>query len=183
MLVGLSLGTIDGSIATFHYLFVYVLSSFVIWFILLILNRNTIKLNQLSVLKSMHPLLAIFFAFLVFSISGIPPFAGFFIKLDILAAVIDSSHFFINYCLFICTVISFFYYLRLIKIIYFDTTEKIGADVNVISFSNTYETEYAISNSYRLWIVSFIMIILGFYIFIIQKPRFMINIEIISTLL
>ena len=98
----------------------------------------------------MHPLLAIFFAFLVFSISGIPPFAGFFIKLDILAAVIDSSHFFINYFLFICTVISFFYYLRLIKIIYFDTTEKIGADVNVISFSNTYETEYAISNSYRL---------------------------------
>ena len=98
----------------------------------------------------MHPLLAIFFAFLVFSISGIPPFAGFFIKLDILAAVMDSSHFFINYCLFICTVISFFYYLRLIKIIYFDTTEKIGADVNVISFSNTYETEYAISNSYRL---------------------------------
>ena len=183
ILVGLSLGTIDGAIATFHYLFVYVLSSFVMWFILLILNRNTIKLNQLSVLKSMHPVLAIFFAFLVFSISGIPPFAGFFIKLDILAAVIDSSHFFINYCLFICTIISFFYYLRLIKIIYFDTTEKSGADVNVISFSNTYEAEYAIQNSYRLWVVSFIIIILGFYIFIIQKPRFMINIEIISTLL
>jgi hypothetical protein len=33
------------------------------WFILLILNRNTIKLNQLSVLKSMHPVLAIFLPF------------------------------------------------------------------------------------------------------------------------
>lgn len=182
ILVGLSLGTIDGAIATFHYLLVYVLSSFVMWFILIILNRNTIKLNQLSTLKDMHPLLAIFFAFLIFSRSGIPPFGGFFIKLDILAAVIDSSHFFINYCLFICTIISFFYYLRLIKIMYFDTAEKIGSNVSIISLHNTYETEYSIQNVYRLWIVSLIRIILGFYIVIVQKPRFRINAEALSSL-
>jgi NADH-quinone oxidoreductase subunit N len=114
------------------------------------MNRNTIKLSQFSSLKNMNPRLAIFFAFLIFSRSGIPPFGGFFIKLDILAAVIDSSHFLIAYFLFTCTVISFFYYLRLIKIMYFDIPENSGTSVNRISFSNTYEAEYHIQNVYRL---------------------------------
>ena len=182
ILIGLSLGTIEGAIATFHYLFVYILSSFVIWFILLIINRNTIKLNQFTKLKSRSPLLAIFFAFLVFSISGIPPFAGFFIKLDILAAVMDSSHFFINYFLFICTVISFFYYLRLIKIIYFDTPDSTGLNIDVINFATVYGTESFIQNGYRFWLMSISIIILGSYIFIIQKPRLILSLDVLSSL-
>lgn len=182
ILVSISLGTLDGTMATFNYLFIYILSSFVMWFILLIMNRNTIKLSQFSSLKNMNPRLAIFFAFLIFSRSGIPPFGGFFIKLDILAAVIDSSHFLITYFLFTCTVISFFYYLRLIKIMYFDIPESSGTSVNRISFSNTYEAEYHIQNVYRLWIIAIIMIILSFYIFIRQKPRFIINQELLSSL-
>jgi len=183
MLIGLALGTIEGAIATFHYLFIYILTSFVIWFILLIINRNTIKLNQFAQLKGINPLLAILFAFLIFSISGIPPFAGFFIKLDILSAVRNSSHFFINYFLFICTVLSFFYYLRLIKIIYFDTQEKDIRINNVISFSTVYVTETAVQNSYRFWIISFIGLILGFYMFIVEKPMFKIGIEVLSSIL
>lgn len=182
ILIGLSLGTIEGAIATFHYLFVYILSSFVIWFILLIINRNTIKLNQFTKLKSRSPLLAIFFAFLVFSISGIPPFAGFFIKLDILAAVMDSSHFFINYFLFICTVISFFYYLRLIKIIYFDTPDSTGLNIDVINFATVYGTESFIQNGYRFWLMSISIIILGSYIFIMQKPRLILSLDVLSSL-
>ena len=182
ILMGLSLGTIEGAIATFHYLFVYILSSFVIWFILLIINRNTLKLNQFTKLKSRNPLLAIFFAFLVFSISGIPPFAGFFIKLDILAAVIDSSHFFINYFLFICTVISFFYYLRLIKIIYFDTPDSTGLNTDVINFSTVYGTESFIQNGYRFWLISISIIILGFYMFFMQKPRLILSLDVLSSL-
>ena len=52
--------------------------------------------------------------------SGIPPLGGFFVKLDVLAALIDSSRFYTNYILFFFTVASFFYYLRLVKIIFFD---------------------------------------------------------------
>jgi NADH-quinone oxidoreductase subunit N len=78
--------------------------------------------------------------------SGIPPFAGFFIKLDILAAVMDSSHFFVTYFLFFCTVVSFFYYLRLIKIMFFD--DQVHSDNNVITFANVYSVEYPI-NIYR----------------------------------
>jgi NADH-quinone oxidoreductase subunit N len=81
--------------------------------------------------------------------SGIPPFAGFFIKLDVLAAVIDSSHFFITYFLFICTVISFYYYLRLIKIMYFDVQDKPIQTNIMIRFSSVYSIEYAYQNFYR----------------------------------
>ena len=183
MLVGISLGTLDGTIATFHYLLVYILSSFVIWFILIIINRNTIKLSQFSSLKNINPLLAIFFAFLIFSRSGIPPFAGFFIKFDVLAAVINSSHFLVTYALFICTILSFFYYLRLIKIIYFDTPETSGTGVDRISFSDTYVSEYQVQNVYRLWVIATIIIILTFYIFMRQKPRFMLNLDLIASLL
>ena len=182
ILIGLALGTIEGALASFHYLFIYILSSFVIWFILLIIDRSTIKLNQFSMLKQINPLLAVFFAFLIFSMSGIPPFAGFFIKLDILAAVIDSSHFFITYFLFICTVISFYYYLRLIKIIYFDVQDKPVQTDMMISFFSVYPTEYAYQNFYRFWIVSVIILILSGYRFIIQKPIFIIGREVLSSL-
>jgi len=88
--------------------------------------------------KNTDPVLALIFAFLVFSMSGIPPLGGFFIKLDVLAAVLDTSHFFINYVLFFFTVASFFYYLRLIKILFFD--EQSNQNVP-ISFSTYYTIE------------------------------------------
>jgi NADH-quinone oxidoreductase subunit N len=69
-----------------------------------------------------EPLLALLFSLLIFSRSGIPPLGGFFVKLDILAALLNKSHFFINYVLFFFTVASFFYYLRVVKIIFFDQT-------------------------------------------------------------
>jgi NADH-quinone oxidoreductase subunit N len=182
MLVGLALGTIEGATATFHYLLVYILSSFVMWFTLITMNRTTIKLNQFSKLKEMNPILALFFAFLIFSRSGIPPFAGFFIKLDILAAIMESSHFFVVYFLFFCTVASFFYYLRLIKIRYFDTPDKAISLDNAISFSGIYSSEASVHNVYRFWIISVIRLILATYRFIMQKPMLMIGMEILSSL-
>jgi NADH-quinone oxidoreductase subunit N len=110
------------------------------------MGRDKQKLVQLSSLKHTNPVLSLVFAFLVFSRSGIPPFAGFFIKLDILAAAMDSSHFFVTYFLFFCTVVSFFYYLRLIKIMFFD--DQVHSDNNAITFSNVYSVEYPI-NVYR----------------------------------
>lgn len=77
--------------------------------------------------------------------SGIPPLGGFFVKLDILSAVLDESHFFTNYALFISTVIGFFYYLRVIKIIVFDNQETTRG-VSPINFSSIYFSEYSRNN-------------------------------------
>ncbi len=119
-LVGLALYTQEGMSSTFHYLAIYILSSFFRWFLLLYMGRSTIYLTNFASLKDTDPYLAFAFAFIIFSMSGIPPLGGFYIKFEVLSALIETSHFFINYILFFFTVASFFYYLRVIKILFFD---------------------------------------------------------------
>ncbi len=104
------------------------------------MGRKKTHLSHFAELKHSDPFLALIFAFLVFSRSGIPPLGGFFIKLDVLAALLDTSHFFINYVLFFFTVASFFYYLRVIKITFFDSQDSLRA-TNTISFSTVYSAE------------------------------------------
>ena len=57
--------------------------------------------------------------------------AGFFVKFEIFNSLLNSSQYFIGYFLFILTVISFFYYLRLIKIIYFENNKIIKKNKNL----------------------------------------------------
>jgi len=178
---GLGLATLEGASARFHYLAVYILSSFVMWFLLLTRGRNKTHLSHFAELKNTNPILALLFAFLVFSRSGIPPLGGFFIKLDILAALLDSSHFFTNYVLFFFTVASFFYYLRVIKIIFFDTQNFARAN-NTISFANVWESgEVNPSHTGRLWIRVSTVSFLSAYIFLVQKPLLALQLEILST--
>jgi NADH-quinone oxidoreductase subunit N len=63
--------------------------------------------------------------------SGIPPLGGFFVKLDVLIALLDSSQYYVNFLLLFFSVISFFYYLRLIKIIYFDERKDYVRDIHI----------------------------------------------------
>jgi NADH-quinone oxidoreductase subunit N len=65
--------------------------------------------------------LSIIFTFVIFSMSGIPPLAGFFVKFDILLNLMKSTNMYIVALILLLTVISFFYYLRMIKIIFFET--------------------------------------------------------------
>lgn len=179
-LIGLGLNTLEGASATFTYLVVYICSSFVRWFILLMRGRSNNHISHFSSLKSSNPVLAIIFAFLIFSISGIPPLGGFFIKLDILSARLDNSHFFTTYVLFIFTVISFFYYLRIVKIRFFDTQDNVRS-LSPISFSRLFDSEYP-RYAGRIWIMSVIIIFLAFYLVFIQKPLRAIQYEVLSVL-
>jgi NADH:ubiquinone oxidoreductase subunit 2 (subunit N) len=85
---------------------------------------------------SKNPILTLIFSLNIFSLAGIPPFGGFFIKLDILIHLVTSSHFFIALLLLLLTVINFYYYLRLIKILYFETYsfEKLNKESNKIKY-------------------------------------------------
>jgi len=67
--------------------------------------------------------------------SGIPPLGGFFVKLDVLSALLDSSKFYTNYLLLFFTVASFFYYLRIVKIIFFDEDDTYIISPNIESSS------------------------------------------------
>ena len=87
------------------------------------LNKKTITLVNLKGLSLNQPFLGLIFAIVMFSLSGLPPFGGFFVKYEIFYSLVNSSFFLLALCLLVLTVISFFYYLRLIKIIYFENNK------------------------------------------------------------
>tara|TARA_Y100001960_G_C13895550_1_gene458219 strand:- start:87 stop:488 length:402 start_codon:yes stop_codon:yes gene_type:complete len=89
------------------------------------------KIEDLSGLSSNHPILSISLLIVLFSLAGIPPLAGFFAKFYIFMAVIEQSMYFLAIIGLLSTVVAAFYYLRLIKIIYFDKPQvKFETDHN-----------------------------------------------------
>ena len=94
---------------------------------LLMMKRNNEyyeNLEDLSGLSKNHPLISLSLLIILFSLAGIPPLAGFFAKFYIFKAVIEQSMYFLAIVGLLSTVVAAFYYLRIIKIIYFDKPKK-----------------------------------------------------------
>ena len=100
------------------------------------------SLDDLSGLSKNHPLLSLSLLIILFSLAGIPPLAGFFAKFYVFKAVIEQSMYFLAIVGLLSTVIAAFYYLRIIKIIYFDKEkEKYDTDHSMwLKFSLTFST-------------------------------------------
>tara|TARA_B100001057_G_C22253857_1_gene720542 strand:- start:135 stop:533 length:399 start_codon:yes stop_codon:yes gene_type:complete len=87
------------------------------------MKRNNIyyeNIDDLSGLSKNHPLLSLSLLIILFSLAGIPPLAGFFAKFYIFKSVIEQSMYFLAIVGLLSTVVAAFYYLRIIKIMYFD---------------------------------------------------------------
>ena len=114
----------------FYYLSVYMISGLTIWSVYLFLtnknyiyfNKNNKELGDLVLLKQSNPMLAFILTIALFSLAGIPPLVGFLIKLGVFSTVVKSSAYLISLISIGLTVISTFYYIRLIKILYFENT-------------------------------------------------------------
>ena len=78
------------------------------------------NINDLSGLSKNHTMMALSFLIILFSLAGIPPMAGFFAKFYVFMAVIEAKMYVLAIIGLVTTVVSAFYYLRIIKIIYFD---------------------------------------------------------------
>tara|TARA_Y100000591_G_C21772165_1_gene666126 strand:+ start:53 stop:454 length:402 start_codon:yes stop_codon:yes gene_type:complete len=93
-------------------------------------NKNYFEnIDDLSGLSKNHPIIALSLLIILFSLAGIPPLAGFFAKFYIFISVIEQSMYFLAIVGLLATVIAAFYYLRIIKIIYFDEPkEKYDSD-------------------------------------------------------
>ena len=90
---------------------------------LLMMKRNDEyyeNIDDLSGLSKNHPLLSLSLLIILFSLAGIPPLAGFFAKFYIFKSVLEQSMYFLAIVGLLSTVIAAFYYLRIIKIMYFD---------------------------------------------------------------
>ena len=107
----------------FFYLLIYLVTNFGVFSVLLTLRNSSGELkliSDLSGLKTHNKSKAIALLVLFFSLAGIPPLAGFFAKLYVFMSVIESGMYTLAIVGLLSTVISAFYYLRIIKIIYFD---------------------------------------------------------------
>jgi NADH-quinone oxidoreductase subunit N len=83
-------------------------------------NEKIFAISSFSGLGKTNPILAAIFAILMFSTAGIPPLAGFFAKFYVLSAAVQSGHVVAATIAVLFSVISAYYYLRIVKIMYFD---------------------------------------------------------------
>ena len=126
-LAGLSTGTIQGAQSSILYITIYLVMNLAFFSCLFMLKRNDKyyeNVDDLSGLSKNHPLLSLSLLVVLFSLAGIPPLAGFFAKFYIFVAVINEKMFFLAIVGLLATVIAAFYYLRIIKIIYFDPEKE-----------------------------------------------------------
>jgi NADH-quinone oxidoreductase subunit N len=128
LLLAFSTGNSEGIQMMFYYLAIYMISGLLFWAIYLFLtnkndvyfNKNNKELGDLVLLKESNPMLAFASAMALFSLAGIPPLVGFLVKLGVFSALVKSSAYLIALISILLTVISTFYYIRLIKILYFE---------------------------------------------------------------
>ena len=137
MLIGLVPGSEDGIIAISIYLILYLIMNTGVFLIILNLRideRNVTSIKDLSGYSNNNFFMAVCMAIFVFSMAGIPPLSGFLGKLIILNVAIDNNLFYLAIIGVISSVIAAFYYLRIVKLMFFDkTNDELDKDVNIES--------------------------------------------------
>ena len=126
-LAGIATGINSGVQSTIIYLIIYLVMNLGAFGCIFMMKRENIyyeNINDLSGMSKNHPMLSLCFLIILFSLAGIPPLAGFFAKFYIFMAVIESKMYLLAIIGLVTTVVSAFYYLRIIKIIYFDKPRK-----------------------------------------------------------
>jgi NADH-quinone oxidoreductase subunit N len=123
ILFGFVAGTEQGYEAALYYTIAYVLTTLGAFGVMLLVSRRGFEADELDHYKGLHardPLLAFIMMVLMFSLAGIPLTVGFLAKLQIFEALWSSNHLALVVFAAIVSVIGLFYYLRVVKILYFD---------------------------------------------------------------
>jgi len=121
LLIGFACGTIEGVQALLIGLFIYVVMTLNAFTVVLSLPQNRQQyISDLSALARSNPLLAITLSLTMFSYAGIPPLAGFVVNMPYFYAALGSGAYLLALVGVITSVISCFYYIRFVKVMYFD---------------------------------------------------------------
>ena len=147
ILLGILSATANGYASAMFYTITYAITASVAFGVLLVLNRKGCEaenINDLSGLNDSNPWYAALLAIAMFSMAGVPPTVGFYAKLSVLQAVIQVDMVWLAVTAVLFTVIGLFYYLRVIKVMYFDkplpeqtTTIKEALDVKMLLSANS----------------------------------------------
>lgn len=132
-LIGLLAGTPEGVASVVIYITLYMIMTAGTFGIVMNMRRNgenVEKITDLAGLSKTSPALAYSLAALMFSMSGIPPLAGFFSKLFIFQAAVAAEQYVVAVIGVVASVIGAYYYLRIIKVMFFDKSEEAAFDAN-----------------------------------------------------
>lgn len=124
ILLGLLVGSAAGVSAMLVYIVIYMVMTLGIFAVILSLShangQEVAAISDLSGLSKTHPLSAYALAIMMFSVAGIPPLAGFLGKVLVVNAVITAGYIGIAIVAVLASVIAAYYYLRVIKVMFFD---------------------------------------------------------------
>jgi NADH-quinone oxidoreductase subunit N len=122
-LVGLAAGTVEGAQGVLTYIAIYVAMTLGSFAVIMSIKRNGQsfeKISDFAGLSRTNPALAYVFAALLFSLAGIPPLAGFFAKWYVFVAAIKAGMFTLSVIGVLTSVVSAYYYLLIVKTMFFD---------------------------------------------------------------
>jgi len=127
MLIGVLSGTIEGYGSSMFYAIVYVLMSLGGFGMIMLLSREGFEADNLNDFKGLNqrsPWLAFMMLLLMFSMAGVPPTVGFYAKFSVLNAAVQAGHIPLVVMAVLFSLIGAFYYLRIVKLMYFDAPES-----------------------------------------------------------
>ena len=130
LLLSFSTNSVEGTSMMLYYLVIFMVSSLCFWSIYLFIQhkknfyfkKRNKEIGDLVLLRESNPLLALILTITLFSIAGIPPIVGFLAKVGVFLVAIKSSAYLISLLAILFSVLSTFYYIRVIKILYFENT-------------------------------------------------------------
>ena len=125
-LVGVASGLLEGVSGVLIYMAIYIIMNVGAFIIILSMRRDNQIVEEIYDLKGIsktHPFLAFSFVTILFSMAGIPPLAGFFGKWLVFYSAVNANLVFLAIIGVLTSVVGAFYYLRIIKIMYFDEND------------------------------------------------------------
>ena len=130
MLLGILSGSVNGYGAAMFYIVTYVLTVAGAFAVIMLLSRAGFEADQLDDFKGLNqrnPWYAFIMLLIMFSLAGIPPTVGFYAKLSVFQAVIDRGMLWLAVVAVLFSLIGAFYYLRVVKLMYFDEPQERAA--------------------------------------------------------
>lgn len=145
MLLGLLSGVVGGNwlnaadayAASMFYVLIYVAMTLGAFGVLLLLSSKGVECEQLEDLKGLNrrsPWTAFIMLVLMFSLAGVPPTAGFYAKLSVLSALVNAGQIWLAVVAVIFSLIGAFFYLRIVKLMYFDEPKDMAPVGGALEF-------------------------------------------------
>jgi len=133
LFMGVAHGGQAGYSAAMFYAISYAVMSAAAFGAIILLSRKGFEAEDIGDFRglwSRNPVQAMLVLFVMASLAGVPPFLGFWAKLEVLRAALDAGLMWLAVVGVVCAVIGAFYYLRVIKVMFFDEPEGEGAKIH-----------------------------------------------------